>query len=219
MDTSVDKIVFLGDYFDSDHFSSEEQIHNLQEILKFKESLGNKVVLLLGNHDDMYITRNTMFSSYQEDAADEIRDLFLQNIRNFQVAYQVGKHLFTHAGITKKWIEELKFEDSTFSHCAIDRSINYAYFHRWEGFWSKSERFYSSKKRESFYSPLYCFDDVLLTDPLSGYTQYIGHTHVPEVICRVPRGGEDSWTDIYFLDCPWSYYQKNGGFKIFEIFS
>lgn len=49
----VDKIIFLGDYFDPYDFEKltvETGIENFKKIIKIKEKYVNKIVLLLGNH-------------------------------------------------------------------------------------------------------------------------------------------------------------------------
>ena len=49
----VDKIVFIGDYVDSFDISPVIILHNLKEIIEFKKQYPDKVVLLLGNHDEI----------------------------------------------------------------------------------------------------------------------------------------------------------------------
>lgn len=46
-----DNIVFLGDYVSThEGISAEQQLSNLEEILTYKESNPDKVILLRGNH-------------------------------------------------------------------------------------------------------------------------------------------------------------------------
>jgi predicted phosphodiesterase len=46
-----DKIIFIGDYFDSrDSISALEQIHNFKEIIKLKKIYPEKFIILFGNH-------------------------------------------------------------------------------------------------------------------------------------------------------------------------
>ena len=49
---NFDKIVFIGDYFDSrdKSITSDIEIKNFKEILHFKENNFNEVTLLYGNH-------------------------------------------------------------------------------------------------------------------------------------------------------------------------
>ena len=52
----ADKIVFIGDYFDThDNVSVDQQIENFKDIIEFKKNNMEKVVLLLGNHDFHYL--------------------------------------------------------------------------------------------------------------------------------------------------------------------
>lgn len=49
----MDKIIFLGDYFDPYDFekiSVKEAIKNFKKILEFKKNNIDKVILLFGNH-------------------------------------------------------------------------------------------------------------------------------------------------------------------------
>lgn len=49
----MDKIIFLGDYFDPYDFekiSVEDAIENFQKIIKFKQRYDDKIILLFGNH-------------------------------------------------------------------------------------------------------------------------------------------------------------------------
>ena len=53
---NFDKIVFIGDYFDSkDGISVLQEIENFKEILELKKKFKDKVVLLFGNHDFHYL--------------------------------------------------------------------------------------------------------------------------------------------------------------------
>jgi hypothetical protein len=55
-DNVFDKVVFLGDYFDSrEEISGAKQLYNFKEILQFKKYNIDKVVLLVGNHEFHYL--------------------------------------------------------------------------------------------------------------------------------------------------------------------
>jgi len=120
----VDKIVFLGDYFDAYQdegieYEWEDILNNFNEIVALKRTLPDKVVLLLGNHDMHYRnelfdehTRSTRFDHVHEN---RLRHIFNDENRNlFQICYitEVGKKkvIFSHAGITKFWLEKTGLE-------------------------------------------------------------------------------------------------------------
>ena len=52
---SCDKIVFLGDFVDSFDVNNTVMINNLLDIIEFKKSNHDKVILLYGNHIYLYI--------------------------------------------------------------------------------------------------------------------------------------------------------------------
>ena len=76
-----DRVVFMGDYFDSFDISGVEQIQNFKEIIEYKETAftnagkdeqhKTKVVLLIGNHDHHYFPEigNTGTSGFQNKIA------------------------------------------------------------------------------------------------------------------------------------------------------
>jgi len=75
-----------------------------RNIIKVKKEYPDKVILLLGNHDTHYLHDDIMpCSRFDMINANNISNIFRINKNLFQYAYQVGEHLFTHAGITEKW--------------------------------------------------------------------------------------------------------------------
>lgn len=109
-------IVFLGDYLDPyghEGISNEKAIENFKEIIEFAKENSN-VVLLYGNHcvysynnvlDYMYYS-----SRYDYDHAAEAFKLYDENRELFKYAHQIDNILFTHAGVTTKWIHAMELE-------------------------------------------------------------------------------------------------------------
>lgn len=102
-----DKVVFMGDYFDShDSITATQQINNFKDILEYKKTNLGKVILLVGNHDQHYIKGiDEKYKGYQYQHADEIQELInnAMEIELLQMSYIYGDIVFTHAGITKTW--------------------------------------------------------------------------------------------------------------------
>ncbi len=115
----VDKIVFLGDYCDpymdeGIEYEWQNVIENFNKIIELKKQNPEKIILLLGNHDLHY--RNKQFDEYARSTrydyahANKLFELFNgDNHKLFQICYTVNndnkKIIFTHAGITKFWLE------------------------------------------------------------------------------------------------------------------
>lgn len=100
-----DRIVFIGDYWDSFDIYFEEQAKNFKEICLFKEDNPDRVFLLLGNHDTSYILED-MCSGYQYGAEHNIRHLFSTYKDLFQMAYSEDNILATHAGVGETWLND-----------------------------------------------------------------------------------------------------------------
>lgn len=94
-------IIFMGDYWDSFDLSYETQRDTFLEIISLKKRCPDNVILLLGNHDIHYLTKNVLYTGFQDHRALAIETLLRENLSSFQNAFQYGKYLFTHAGLSK----------------------------------------------------------------------------------------------------------------------
>ena len=109
-----DRVVFIGDYFDSFDIGSAEQQFNFKEIIKFKENNECEVIMLVGNHDYHYYPGGETYSGYQHGAAPAIRQLLEDNKHHLQMCYQLDNILCSHAGIGHNWlVEQEKYESGS----------------------------------------------------------------------------------------------------------
>lgn len=108
-----DKLVFLGDYFDSFDISAPEQINNFSEIVAYKKANPARVVLLIGNHDYHYLPAimaiKEVYTGFQDRHAFQISHLLHENIHLFQMCYAWENYLFTHAGVTHTWLNNVGY--------------------------------------------------------------------------------------------------------------
>ena len=103
---SPDRVIFIGDYFDSFDNTAVEQMHNFQEIIDWKQSGQSEVIMLIGNHDYHYMRGVTQYySGYQSGARPAIEQLLYENRQHMQMCYQMGDFLFTHAGVSYDWLK------------------------------------------------------------------------------------------------------------------
>ena len=110
---SYDKVIFLGDYTCPKEvkITSEETCIFLKEILEFKESNPNNVILLRGNHDcselfywgRCYPQDNLKVYQYWQTVKDRF-------IKDSQWIYQIPDTniVCSHAGISVKFLEEVE---------------------------------------------------------------------------------------------------------------
>lgn len=116
---NADKVIFVGDYFDSWDVPGIDQIHNFKEIIEYKETAFTDdhrkvdVILLIGNHDYHYFPEigYTGTSGYQFNIAPNIIQAVDENRKHLKMAYQMDDYLFTHAGVSSA------FMDSVFGYC------------------------------------------------------------------------------------------------------
>jgi len=169
-----DKVIFIGDYFDSYDISAEQQKQNFKNIIAYKKANINKVVLLFGNHDFHYLrTTDEQYSGYQKLHKIDIQELlhFAIDQNLLQMCFSWENLLFSHAGVTKTWCDN-NFVQKQF----VEQSIN-------DLFKFKPNCFkFTSGRNRSFYgddveqSPIWVRPNSLLKDRIEGFIQVVGHT-------------------------------------------
>jgi hypothetical protein len=104
-----DRVIFIGDYFDSFDINSETQLNNFLDILEFKKTSGKEVVLLIGNHDHHYFPEigYTGTSGYQQVGKYQIEPVIDANREHLQIAYQFNNYLFSHAGVSTIFMDDV----------------------------------------------------------------------------------------------------------------
>jgi hypothetical protein len=105
----ADTFVFVGDYFDSFTIKGPDQINNFLDIIEFKKQSKVPVILLIGNHDYHYYPgiEDSGTSGYQTLMAPSIKHVVDDNKQHLQAAYQVGEFVFTHAGLSSEWLDDM----------------------------------------------------------------------------------------------------------------
>ena len=129
---TFDKLVFIGDYWDSFNIPFETQLETFKKIVELKRQYPDKVILLLGNHDLHYTSAaqeaGEWCSGFQGSKRMEILHLLQTHGALFQMAYLQGRYLFTHAGVTHTWLEYAKSRvDPALEHFPLDTMINEMY--------------------------------------------------------------------------------------------
>lgn len=105
---SVDRVVFLGDYFDSwtsdDDWKNGNPGLNFQEIMELSAS-NEKVVTCIGNHDLAYLTKMYDCSGCQKHRKSLITELVQKYKDNLVPLHYEEGIIFSHAGVGDKWLE------------------------------------------------------------------------------------------------------------------
>jgi len=220
---SLDKIVFVGDYVDSFDIKNPEMKLNLEDIIHFKRTYPDKVVLLLGNHDIQYIVPNQICSGYRPEMKHDFGDIFNRNIDCFQLAYyhetedpykNIKRTLWTHAGVTQGWVRMAKnfCERDNFRHkedfkdadaIRIDELLNRMWEYRLDILFTVDG---DSGGMSQWAGPLWVRPRRLTWEALEGYDQVIGHTPQRTIKTMVTeKASETQYTHmidtIFLIDC------------------
>lgn len=187
---TCDKMVFIGDYFDSFTIPAEEQILNFRNIVAYKEANPDKVILLLGNHDYHYLpvarNINETYSGFQDRYAYQINHLLQMHRDLLQVSYKREDFLFTHAGVTDTWLSQVGYKGE-----AIDDFINDLFRSSPHAFLFNGNDPYGDDVTQS---PLWVRPRSLRKDAYGygTFRQVVGHTSMKKLVME-----ED---DFYFID-------------------
>ena len=103
---NADRVIFIGDYFDSFNIPHSDQINNFLDIIEYKKSSGKKVIMLIGNHDYHYMRDiDENYSGFKAQYKPAISFLLEDNKEHLQMAYQTDDFLFTHAGVSSDFMD------------------------------------------------------------------------------------------------------------------
>lgn len=104
-----DRVVFIGDYFDSFDVPGLDQLENFLDLIEFKkasELAGKQVVLLVGNHDHHYFPEigDSQTSGFQRNMWAAFSQAIEQNRSHLQMAISFDGFLLTHAGVSPQFM-------------------------------------------------------------------------------------------------------------------
>jgi len=200
----VDRVIFIGDYFDSFDIPGLEQIHNFKEIIRYKETNPQiEVVMLIGNHDHHYFPEigYTGTSGYQSGIAPSITQVIDENRHHLQMAYGFGEYLFTHAGVSPVFMDQVFGKDGwSKENVVVDLNELFKYKPRaflFNGLESSGDNACQTPiwiRPRSLMSVNKKHDKGLKKD----YIQIVGHTQMR----RLDLEGSDKFTGgrYYFVD-------------------
>jgi hypothetical protein len=199
-----DRVIFIGDYFDSFDISGVEQIANFKEIIKYKEDNPQvEVVMLIGNHDHHYFPEvgYTGTSGYQSKIAPSINQVIDENRQHLQMAYGFDNYLFTHAGVSPVFMDEMFGEnDWSIENVVVDLNELFRYKPKafdFNGFESSGDN--------TTQTPIWIRPRSLMSvnkkhkkGLKKDYIQIVGHT----TMRRIDLEGSDKFTGgrYYFID-------------------
>jgi len=221
-----DKIVFVGDYLDSmDYvendivirkaYTNDEIRENLLDIIEFKKANPDLVELLDGNHDTSYMYFPRYFcQGFRADAQPALNIIFNDNKHLFKVAYQHKNYLWTHAGVTNKWLAE--FKPMAEEKHLWDDSLPLADILNMANETSLQEKLFQKSGRRMLYGDTDLVGGIIWADRsetredyLDGYHQIVGHTSIAQNTTIIHNNASIAYID--------SLASEGGGFYEIEI--
>jgi len=175
-----DKVVFLGDYFDPYYMVYVSKMYeNFDEILKLKKKMKDKCILLIGNHDYHYIYDSPGTTRYnrktQELYGSKLSKLYTDGTMVF--AHRQDNILFTHAGVSKYWLEEIAgLSEDSFTPADLNKlDLGLYNFNLYTDIFDT----YGNSKSQS---PIWIRPNALLDNSITRFTQIVGHTRMRTII-------------------------------------
>lgn len=212
----IDRVIFIGDYFDSYDISGVEQIDNFKNIIKYKENNPQvEVVMLIGNHDHHYFPEigYTGTSGYQSGIAPSITQVIEENRYHLQIAYGFRDYLFTHAGVSPVFMDQV-FGADGWSKESIVVDLNELFRYKPRAFKFNGFDPYGDSQTQT---PIWIRPGSLMSvnkkhkkGLKNDYIQIVGHTHMK----RIDLDGSDKFTGgrYYFIDT----MEDSGDYLIIE---
>ena len=179
-ENNYDKIILIGDYFDThEEISAESQQENFRELILFKRESPDRVILLLGNHDYHYL--NFVYEHYtgfQSRHHLPIQELLHEALNEnlLQVCYVHGNIAFTHAGLTKTWCI-----DNNIDMKKPEQQVNDLFRQTPAAFRFTPGNNYDSTGDDITQSPIWVRPKSLYRDKIEGYVQVVGHTRQEKI--------------------------------------
>ena len=188
----ADRIIFVGDYFDAPYekrhlgFFGDLELENFNAILKFKLERPNQVVLLIGNHDYHYLpdVDTGGCSGFQPNMHPMFSKVLMKavGLGAMQWIHQEDIFLFSHAGVTKSWMQLVGLDDVYAINNLETSKFDYNYEYDSSGF-----------GESPYQTPIWVRPSSLNADKLDGLIQVVGHT--PQ------HNGVNSIDGLHFIDC------------------
>jgi predicted phosphodiesterase len=194
-----DQVIFLGDYVSThDNVSDEEQVFNLKEILRYKD-VHPKTILLRGNHDLQHLGYDwAECSDYLPRVAELMANLKEEFLAKTQWIYVKGNTVFSHAGISKKWLAANNLTLDGINALEPTELFGFNTKYEWDVYGTSPEQ-----------PPTWIRPSTLFSVAIPGYDQVVGHTEVKHCLNMKDTSGTSN--NLWLCDA-----LGNGSYLVIE---
>ena len=212
------RVIFMGDYFDSFDISGVEQLHNFNEIIRFKEETDKEVIMLVGNHDHHYLDAGETYSGYQPAMRWDFNDALKKNMHHLQMAYLLDDVLFTHAGVSPIWMDDTFYRilKQDWSKDTIVEDLNELYLSR-PTLFNFSHLGWDPSGDSVEQGPMWIRPRSLMKSNTGDnglkkhFRQVVGHTQVKNIFDSFVASEKAMGSRYYLVDA-----MEDGGYVIYE---
>lgn len=194
-----DRVIFMGDFVDSDTVDETAVYANLKSLIQWKEKLPDRIILLWGNHDLAYF-----YGGHERHYCSGFRPVMLSRLfafythykAYFQAAFQVNNHLWTHAGLSQPYFEQCILQEIRPGDENLAATLNRLFDEYYEPL------YYISAYRGGLHEHggiFWADAKETVHDPLIGYHQVVGHTKSWDGIVVADHYGNN--TSVTYVDC------------------
>lgn len=187
-----DKVIFLGDYVSTHgNESAEQQLSNLEDILNYKRSSMDSIILLRGNHDVQHLGYSwSECSGWDEKVYQKmipLKDRYLELSQWVYIDEEIHT-IFSHAGVSTMWIEQIAKIDSVYEINDLSPSEIFGFTP------CKMSDYYGISPTQP---PTWIRPQALIEYMPEGWIQVVGHTPVKK-LCNVSMEVREK----YNIVCP-----------------
>jgi len=194
-----DQVIFLGDYVSThEHISDMVQVSNLKDILRFKDE-NPETILLRGNHDLQHLGYDwAECSDYFPQVAVLMADLKDEFLAKTQWIYVMGNTVFSHAGISKVWLEKNSLTLDIINSLSPTNVFGFFSYNPFD--------FYGNSPEQP---PTWIRPMALVKVMIPNYEQVVGHTEVDH--CFNVKDMDEIAQNLWLCDA-----LRNGSYLLIE---
>lgn len=215
--TTLYEVITLGDYFDTfENITPEQQFEGFKNLLALQKKHNKEeglFYMLVGNHDFHYlIDGDEKYSGYNQMTqlltGQLLKDCVKSRKLRFSFVDMANRIIYSHAGVTNKWINERHKVSIPINMIDLDNFNNFKFTY------GSHFDFYGN---DPLNGPLWVRPEALLSDMYEDYdyktqcmcpwTQIVGHTKCKEPIIAHEDGSKwkpsEDWctAKFYDIDC------------------
>ena len=216
-DKDCEKIIVMGDHFDPYENISVEEMLEKYDIFTEICRKDKRIISLLGNHDlASYIIKGECTNRTEKNPKwhKEISKVLMRNLPNSYLTYVIEDFVFSHAGISKTWLEGTKKFNKNYPNklsnnqkgWTVDELTELTSFYKGD---------YSGYGGDKHQGCTWIRIGALSDDAIDYFNQVVGHTRLEKItkfgmnnnnmkLWVVDNGGKNEYLTLDIEETDWT---------------